>query len=263
MFYESNKKSCKKSSVFLSFNFYHLNIVLDIGNSLLKVGIFLNNELISYFEFKKNYYSHIKQLLESNKIFFSIVSNVSITDHKLTGLLSENTKLIEIDSNLKIPFKNKYKTKKTLGHDRLALVSSAVLQYPKENVLIIDLGSCITYDFVNYDNEYIGGAISPGINMRYRSLNSFTANLPILQPKDINFLTGKNTKESIHSGVINGIISELDGSINQYRSKYEEIRIILTGGDSKFLSKKIKNSIFANSNFLLSGLNFLIELNKK
>ena len=99
--------------------------------------------------------------------------------------------------------------------------------------------------------------------MRYRSLNSFTANLPILQPKDINFLTGKNTEESIHSGVINGIISELDGSINQYRSKYEEIRIILTGGDSKFLSKKIKNSIFANSNFLLSGLNFLIELNKK
>jgi len=136
-------------------------------------------------------------------------------------------------------------------------------QFPDENVLIIDLGSCITYDFINSENEYIGGAISPGLNMRYKSLNNYTSNLPFLEPKKINYLIGKSSEESIHSGVINGIVSELNGAIDRYQKEFKKIRIILTGGDSKFLFSKIKNSIFANSNFLLLGLNFLIELNKK
>jgi type III pantothenate kinase len=263
LFYESNKKSCEKSSVFLLFNNKHLNLAIDIGNSLLKIGLFKNNICINYYEFDKDYHNNVKNILESNTILNSIVSNVSDSNKEIIELLSVKTKLIKIDSLLKIPFKNNYKTKSTLGQDRLVLVSSAAKQFPNNNVLIIDLGSCITYDFISVENEYIGGAISPGLNMRYKALNSFTANLPLLNPKKIDDRIGENTEDSIHSGVVNGIIFEINGTVDYYKSEFKEIRIILTGGDSKFLFKKIKNSIFANSNFLLLGLNYLIELNKK
>jgi type III pantothenate kinase len=240
-----------------------LNVVLDIGNSLLKAGLFKNNKLVKKYNFEVDYYKNIKNLLETNDVSCSIVSNVSNPNKKLINLLNSRTKLIKFNTDLNVPFINKYKTKKTLGDDRVALITSALIQYPNENVLIIDLGSCITYDLIKSNKEYVGGAISPGLKMRYKSLNTFTSNLPLLEPKDVNYLTGKNTEESIHSGVINGIIGELNNSISQYKSDNKEIKIILTGGDSKFLFNKIKNSIFATSNFLLLGLNFLIELNKK
>ena len=240
-----------------------MNLVLDIGNTRLKAGLFKKNVLINYFEFNNNYYEKIRSILECNPILYTIVSNVSNTEDKLIQLLRIKTQFIPFNSSLKIPFKNIYKSKTTLGQDRIALVSSSMKQFPDENVLIIDLGSCITYDFINSDNEYIGGAISPGLNMRYKSLNNYTSNLPFLEPKKINYLIGKSSEESIHSGVINGIVSELNGAIDRYQKEFKKIRIVLTGGDYKFLFSKIKNSIFANSNFLLLGLNFLIELNKK
>ena len=240
-----------------------MNVVLDIGNSLLKAGLFKNNKLVKKYNFEVDYYNNIKNLLETNDVLFSIVSNVSNPNKRLINLLNSKTKLIKFNTDLNVPFINKYKTKKTLGDDRVALITSALIQYPNENVLIIDLGSCITYDLIKSNKEYVGGAISPGLKMRYKSLNTFTSNLPLLEPKDANYLIGKNTEESIHSGVINGIIGELNHSISQYKSDNKEIKIILTGGDSKFLFNKIKNSIFATSNFLLLGLNFLIELNKK
>ncbi len=240
-----------------------MNLVLDIGNTLLKAGLFKKNVQINYFEFKNNYYEKIRNILERNLILYSIVSNVSKTENKLIQLLKIKTQFIPFNSSLKIPFKNLYKSKRTLGQDRIALVSSSMKHFPDENVLIIDLGSCITYDFINSKNEYEGGAISPGLNMRYKSLNNYTSNLPFLEPKKINYLIGKSSEESIHSGVINGIVSELNGAIDRYQKEFKNIRIILTGGDSKFLSSKIKNTIFANSNFLLLGLNLLIELNKK
>ncbi len=240
-----------------------MNLVLDIGNSLLKAGIFKNNNLINYCEFNQDYYLNIKSILDKNPITHSIVANVTESKNKLIELLSKKTNLIKFDSSLKVPFKNCYQTKNTLGKDRIALVSNASKEYPKENVLLIDLGSCITFDFLNNKNEYIGGSISPGLRMRYRSLNNFTANLPLIDPKEIDCFIGKNTEDSIHSGIINGIISELNSTVDKYKSKYKEIRIILTGGDSKFLFKKIKNGIFANQKFLIFGLNFLIELNKK
>lgn len=240
-----------------------MNVVLDIGNTLLKAGLFKNNKLVKKYDFEVDYYKNIKNLLDSYDVSYSIVSNVSNPNKKLINLLDSRTKLIKFNTDLNVPFINKYKTKKTLGDDRVALITSALIQYPDENVLIIDLGSCITYDLIKSNKEYVGGAISPGLKMRYKSLNTFTSNLPLLEPKDANYLIGKNTKESIHSGIINGIIGELNHLISQYKSDHKEIKIILTGGDSKFLFNKIKNSIFATSNFLLLGLNFLIELNKK
>ena len=240
-----------------------MNLALDIGNSFLKAGIFKNNNLINYYEFNREYYSNIKSILDKTPITHSIASNVSESNNKLIELLSNKTNLIKFNSSLKVPFKNCYQTKNTLGKDRIALVSNASKEYPKENVLLIDLGSCITFDFLNSKNEYLGGSISPGLSMRYRSLNSYTANLPLINPKEIDYFIGRNTEDSIHSGIINGIVGELNSTIDKYKSQFKEIRIILTGGDSKFLFNRIKNSIFANSNFLILGLNFLIELNKK
>ena len=240
-----------------------MNLIIDIGNSLLKVGVFKNNNLIIFGEFNEDYFSNVKSILDKHPITHSIVSNVSQSNNKLIELLSNKTNLIKFNSSLKLPFKNCYKSKKTLGKDRIALISNASNEYPKENVLLIDLGTCITFDFLNNKNEYLGGSISPGLRMRYKSLNNYTANLPLIDPKEIDYFIGKNTEDSIHSGVINGIISELNNSIDKYKSQYKEIKIILTGGDAKFLFKKIKNSILANSNFLIFGLNFLIELNKK
>ena len=240
-----------------------MNLALDIGNSFLKAGIFKNNNLINYCEFNREYYSNIKSILDKTPITHSIASNVSESNNKLIELLSNKTNLIKFNSSLKVPFKNCYQTKNTLGKDRIALVSNASKEYPKENVLLIDLGSCITFDFLNSKNEYLGGSISPGLSMRYKSLNSYTANLPLINPKEIDYFIGRNTEDSIHSGIINGIVGELNSTIDKYKSQFKEIRIILTGGDSKFLFNRIKNSIFANSNFLILGLNFLIELNKK
>ena len=141
------------------------------------------------------------------------------------------------------------------------MVSASVQKYPYNNTLIIDAGTCITYDFVTNKNEYLGGAISPGIRMRYQSLNKLTAKLPLLEtelPKDI---IGNSTKNSIHSGVIFGVLKEIEGIIEVYVSKYKDLTVILTGGDANFLSKQLKSSIFANSNFLLEGLNFILQFN--
>ena len=128
-------------------------------------------------------------------------------------------------------------------------------------MLIIDAGSCITYDFKNFKNEYLGGGISPGISMRFKSLNSFTANLPLISSTNSFKLVGDTTKSSLISGVMNGTVSEINGIIKQYFEEFKNIKIILTGGDSNFLRKRIKNSIFADQNFLLKGLNKLLEDN--
>ena len=240
-----------------------MNLALDIGNSFLKAGIFKNNNLINYYEFNREYYSNIKSILDKTPITHSIASNVSESNNKLIELLSNKTNLIKFNSSLKVPFKNCYQTKNTLGKDRIALVSNASKEYPKENVLLIDLGSCITFDFLNSKNEYLGGSISPGLSMRYKSLNSYTANLPLINPKEIDYFIGRNTEDSIHSGIINGIICEIEGVIAQYEQDFGDLTIVLTGGDTKFLSKQLKNSIFANQNFLLRGLNKILTFNNQ
>ena len=127
--------------------------------------------------------------------------------------------------------------------------------------MIIDAGSCITYDFINTENEYQGGAISPGIRMRYKALNNLTANLPLLGTEIPNSIIGDSTESSIHSGIIYGVLNEIDGVIANYKEKYPDLTVILTGGDSYFLSKQLKSSIFANSNFLLEGLNHILQFN--
>jgi type III pantothenate kinase len=240
-----------------------MNLIVDVGNSYVKFAVFQSYELIDKVFFKlEDFEKEFKIILKNHeKINRCIVSSVGKLNTSHLKAIQKKLDVLVLDSNTKLPFKNLYDTPKTLGVDRIALVSASVKQFPDNNALIIDAGTCITYDFINAENEYLGGAISPGIRMRYKALNNLTANLPLLDtelPKDF---IGTATDSSIHSGVVNGILKEIDGVIDQYEEKYPHLTVILTGGDANFLSKQLKNSIFANSNFLLEGLNFILEFN--
>jgi len=240
-----------------------LNLIIDSGNSFSKVGVFDNDVIIHKAQFNKLTLIDIEKIFFKRKINNSIISNVGEPNNKVLKFLKENSDLVNFDSELKIPFINKYNSLETLGNDRIGLVSQASQLYSNKNVLVIDIGTCITYDFINENNEYLGGSISPGLSMKFKALNNQTYNLPYLEKSKIDSFIGSSTKSSVVSGVINGTLGEINYISNQYKNKFKKIMIILTGGDSKFLFNHIKNGILADSNFLLSGLNLLLELNKK
>ena len=240
-----------------------MNLVVDIGNSSLKVAIFDKKLMTSKFIYTNQSLNIFSDLFKNNVIDNCLISNVSTIDKNILDFLKINSNLFSINESINLPFINLYKTKNTLGHDRIALVSAAAIDFPDQNTLIIDTGTCITYDFKNSENEYLGGGISPGIQMRFKSLNSQTSKLPLSTINLDYKLIGDDTNSSINSGVVYGVISEINGIINQYQERFKNIKIILTGGDSNFLLKKIKNTIFADQNFLLKGLNYLLEDNIK
>ena len=240
-----------------------MNLIIDVGNTNVKAAVFEQDTIIELVIFDKNMLLlEVKNILKKYKISSGIMSNVASISKNNIVKLQKLVKLTLVSSTTKVPFINLYKTPTTLGVDRIALVSGGVKKYPNKNVLIIDAGTCITFDFVNSKSEYLGGAISPGITMRYKALHNFTANLPLLEKNELKNFIGKSTNESINSGVVNGVIKELDGVILEYKEKYGNLTVVLTGGDTKFLSKQLKSSIFANQNFLLLGLNELLIFNK-
>ncbi|WP_034041488.1 type III pantothenate kinase [Wocania ichthyoenteri] len=240
-----------------------MNLIIDVGNTYVKLAVFKGDEIkrkdVVKLDHLLKYFNSLKK--EYKSINKAIISSVGKLNDKDISYIDKQVDLILLNFETKLPFKNLYSTPKTLGIDRIALVSASVNQFPKKNTLIIDAGTCITYDFVTDKNEYIGGAISPGIRMRYKSLNNLTANLPLLETEIPNSITGNSTNTSIHSGVVNGVLKEIEGVINQYEQKYSDLTVILTGGDANFLSKQLKSSIFANSNFLLEGLNYILQFN--
>ncbi len=240
-----------------------MNLVVDVGNTLIKMAIFDNKVLVyKKIDLKSDFDKNIEFILEE----FPLIKQVALS---VVGGFSEKSKLklirhfrvFEITSKIKIPFINDYATPLSLGVDRIALVSAASGQYPKKNTLIIDVGTCITYDFLNSEGHYKGGAISPGINMRYKALHAFTESLPLLDTNTPTAIVGNSTQTSIHSGVIFGVTLEIDGVISHYKQDFKDLTVILTGGNAHFLRDRLKNSIFANSNFLLEGLNYLLEYN--
>lgn len=233
-----------------------MNLAIDIGNTRTKVAVYENNiiteiKIFDQIDFKKKILDFLSNSSIQPKIILSSVKNLKDEDIKW---LSQRSNLIVIDANTKLPFKNNYSTPETLGIDRRVLAAGAVLKYPKKNRLIIDAGTCITYDFVNKNNEYLGGAISPGINLKYKSLNDYTDKLPLLTLNDFHKVIGNTTNNSIHSGIINATLYEISGFIESYNYEFENLTVILTGGDAVFLAKRLKNTIFANSNFLLESL---------
>jgi type III pantothenate kinase len=202
-----------------------MNLVIDIGNSKVKFFLFENNKTI-YKEICDN--QDFKKTLDSisnkNNIKNVISSSVSSNYDLYIEESLNNSKYISLSNdNLLIPFKNNYKTKKSLGQDRIALVSSAIYNYHNQDNLIIDLGTCITYDFVDSNKIYHGGAISPGFKLRYSSLNTFTSNLPLLEFEETENIIGSTTNESIHSGIYNGVIAEINNYIDLLKKEYPNI----------------------------------------
>ncbi len=240
-----------------------MNLVVDVGNTYTKIGVFDTSEIVYKNIFKQN--SFKKEIEDVKKeyplITQAIVSSVGNMKEDQIMCIENSFKTLMLDHKVNMPFKNQYKTPNTLGIDRMVLVAAAVDQFPKKNALIIDAGTCITYDFKNKKEEYIGGAIAPGIRLRYSSLNNFTAKLPLLELTSPKNHIGKSTEEAIHSGVVFGVLYEIKGVIEEYCNIYPDLTVILTGGDAHFLSKRLKNGIFATSNFLLEGLNCILAFN--
>lgn len=236
-------------------------LAIDIGNSQIKGAVFKHNTISDTFIFA---YSEWQKKIENIFEQYPLLSHLIVSS---VGKLSEDDflwidkkiQIFFVSRQMKFPFTNLYKTPDTLGVDRMVLASGAVLKYPKTNRLVIDAGTAITYDFVDAMDNYLGGAISPGLRLRYKALNDYTAKLPYLEKTEEDFFIGQNTSESIHSGVVNGVIHEIEGFIDRYRTTYENFIIILTGGDTDFLAKRLKSTIFANQNFLLESLNDLYQ----
>ncbi len=241
-----------------------MNLIIDVGNTFIKLAVFKNNILVDKIKCtKKEFFDNFHNISEQYKgIKDVIISSVGNFTEEEVLFLEKKYQTVILTYNTTIPFKNKYKTPQTLGVDRIALVSAAAIQYPDKNVLIIDVGSCITLDFLNSKNEYLGGSISPGIELRYQSLHNYTDKLPLLSPLFIKKDLGNSTESSIHIGVLQGVVNEIDGFTTSYKEKYKELTIILTGGGAHYLVDSLKNDIFANSNFLLEGLNYILQNNK-
>ncbi|EAQ40645.1 type III pantothenate kinase [Polaribacter sp. MED152] len=239
-----------------------MNLTIDVGNTRVKAAVFEDDKLLLVEVFMLDeIITEIKKIVESYAVQEAIIANVSSISEKLLNNINKIVPLTRVSSTMQLPFTNNYATPHTLGLDRLALVFGAVLEHKNQNILIIDAGTCITYDFVSEEKEYFGGAISPGIQMRYKSLNHYTSKLPLLDSQIPNYFIGDSTEESIHSGVVNGVVQEIEGIISQYKNKYSDLTVVLTGGDTNFLSKQLKSSIFANQNFLLEGLNRILIFN--
>ncbi|MDB4496090.1 type III pantothenate kinase [Flavobacteriaceae bacterium] len=241
-----------------------MNLVIDIGNTKVKVAVFELDTIITAVVCEEiNLVKELKRISNQYTFKRSIVSSVKDINEEYLEELQKLPFLIILNTDTPLPFKNLYATPSTLGNDRIALAAAAVCIHPFKNTLVIDAGTCITYDFINAKNEYLGGAISPGIAMRYKSLHQYTGNLPLLSKNEEFNIIGTSTKSSIHSGIINGISCEIKGVIAQYKQDFGDLTIVLTGGDTKFLSKQLKNSIFAHQNFLHRGLNKILTFNNQ
>jgi type III pantothenate kinase len=241
-------------------------LAVDVGNTKIKVAVFEGSNLIERFDF---YSSELQKQIEFtlNKyqsISDLVVASVGNIPKKAFLVFEKQLNVHIITHKTAFPFHNKYETPHSLGIDRMVLASGAVLNFPKQNRLVIDAGTCITYDFIDENDNYLGGAIAPGIRLRYESLHNYTAKLPLLtlelfeeqsKNSEQHEFIGNSTSNSIHSGVLNGVQNEIEGFIAQYQRVYPKFIIILTGGDTEFLANRLKNTIFANSNFLLESLN--------
>ncbi len=234
-----------------------MTLAVDIGNTRIKAAVFKDGILLESFVFvKTELKQHLQNILKKHqKIAHLVISSVSDIEKQVFSYFKNSINIHFVSHKDRFPFVNCYETPQTIGIDRLVLAAGATFQFPRQNRLVIDAGTCVTYDFIDENDNYLGGAISPGLRIRYKALHNYTAKLPLLTLENPKHFIAKSTSESIHSGVVNGLVCEIDGFIDQYKAQYSNFIIILTGGDADFLAKRLKNTIFANSNFLLESLN--------
>jgi type III pantothenate kinase len=240
------------------------HLVIDIGNSRTKVAIFDDHKLIKNDVLEHLDDDQLREYFKKDTIQQSIISSVKDEIEGLEKVLIDRSDYIRFSADLNIGINNRYKTPGTLGLDRLAGVIGAKALYPGKNCLVIDLGTCITYDAIDKDGIYRGGSISPGLNMRLRAMHELTGRLPLIQLAEFDGLEGNDTRTSMLSGVVNGAFLEIAGFIERYKAQYSELQVILCGGDANFFDTRFKNSIFAHTlktepDLVLIGLNEVIN----
>jgi len=237
-----------------------LKLIIDIGNTNTKLAIFDDKKIVKTIILANLELTLIKNFLGKIIISSTIISCVKAVDNNIMNIVNHFNAYL-FNESTKIPIDNKYKTLNTLGNDRIAAVIGAIYLFPKKDVLVFDAGTCLTIDFANKNKQYLGGRISPGISMRYHALHNFTAKLPLLEYDEKYMYVGNDTNTSIISGVQQGILAEVKSIILDYKSCNHETIIIFTGGDSVFFEKELKNSIFAEPNLVLIGLNEILDYN--
>ncbi len=242
-----------------------MKLVIDIGNTRTKIAVFGTSGFEEVFVTEN---LSLELLLKMNDKYPGIASVIlsSVKDYPVDvdDFIKNRFNFIKLDSQTPLPIKILYKNPQTLGKDRIAIAVASHAIFPGENVLAIDAGTTITYDFVNKKGEYLGGGISPGIRMRLKALHTFTGKLPLIDelPNDIG-LIGDDTQTAILSGVLNGITMEIDGTISAYIARFPQLKIVLSGGDEKYFDKRLKNNIFALPNFVLMGLKEILDFNQE
>jgi type III pantothenate kinase len=238
-----------------------VTLCFDFGNTRLKCGVLERAEILEVINLESDSNDAIELLAKKYHPSKSILSSVIEHNPAIETILSEKSKFHKLDHRSKTPVTTPVGKPETIGADRLALVVAASSMFPEKNNLVIGLGTAITYNFINKKKEFLGGSISPGMEMRFRSLQAFTAKLPYVK-KDWNFpLIGYDTRTNILSGVIMGMAREIDGIIDSYSEKYNNLNALLTGGDSTYFGHHLKNKIFADPNLIFKGLYVISELN--
>ncbi|MFZ5430070.1 MAG: type III pantothenate kinase [Bacteroidota bacterium] len=240
-----------------------MNLVVDIGNTRTKLSLFHMGSLMLTVAAESFGPADVERLcLEYPEMDMAILSSTRDYPEELKDMMTRRFRFFtELNDKTPIPLKNLYKTPGTLGKDRLAAAVGGNFLFPEENLLIIDAGSAITFDVVTSLGEFIGGNISPGLDMRFRALHHFTGRLPLAGPQATWSYFGDHTAGAIIAGVQNGILFEVEAYIEHFKKNYKKNRVIFTGGDAKFFDSKVKNSFFVDLNLVSTGLNRILEYN--
>jgi type III pantothenate kinase len=240
-----------------------MDLVIDIGNTAFKAALFREGAIISSGYWKDGETGPLPAwIADFPAIGRAILSSTRKDDAGLKRMLDKaGIRVMALDDRTPLPIANRYRSTSTLGRDRIAAAVGANFRFPGQNLLVIDAGTAITIDFVSAGNEYLGGNISPGMSMRFCCLHQQTHNLPLVEPADISYQMGEDTPGAIRAGVQYGIIFELDEYINRLKNRYPDLRVIMTGGDSKFFDKKLKNTIFVDPDLNLHGLHRILDFN--
>lgn len=236
-------------------------LCFDFGNTRIKVGVFNQSHLTEVKVMENDGIDLMEELIGKFKPQKSILSSVINHNPEIEKLLSAKTRFHKLSHVTKLPFTTAVGKPETIGADRLALSAAAVYFYPNQHNLIIGLGTCITYNFINKHHEFLGGGISPGLEMRLKAMNHYTAKLPLVKPTDNVPLIGYDTATNLLSGAVIGMAHEIDGFIDAYKERFSNFNVHLTGGDIVYLASHLKNQIFADPELIFKGLYAISEVN--
>jgi type III pantothenate kinase len=229
-------------------------LCLDFGNTRLKAAIFEDDELKELFVLEENGIEHLQQLLSQHGPHNSILSSVINHEERIEEILQQRTSFHKLSSTSKLSFTVPVGKPETMGADRLAIAAAATFLFPRQNNIAIGLGTCITYNFISQQSEFMGGSISPGMEMRFQAMHQFTAKLPLAKAHWNVPLIGYDTLTNMSSGVVLGMAKEMDGIIDLYKERYGNFNALLTGGDTHLFQPYLKNKIFADPHLIFKGL---------